>query len=153
MTLVDLLPLEVIVPELHGTDAAAVFAELCVPIARSEGIPQAELVAALLEREALGATAIGDGVAIPHGVHPQLTRVVAAFGRSRAGVSLGAPDGKPAQLFVALMRPPEAAGAHLRALARVSQVLGHAPTRHALVAATSAQDIHRILVERSSAMR
>jgi PTS system nitrogen regulatory IIA component len=147
MTLQSLLQPDAILAELGGRDAATIFAELCVPLARSEGIPQQELVAALLEREALATTAVGDGVAIPHGVHPRLQRVVASFGRAPAGVPFGAPDGQPVRLFVALLRPVEAAGAHLKALARVSQVLGRASVRDALLQAATAEKMYRILVE------
>jgi mannitol/fructose-specific phosphotransferase system IIA component (Ntr-type) len=145
MTLADLLHPGAIVPELHGTDVAEVFAELCAPLARAEGIAAHELVAALLEREAVASTALGDGLAIPHGVHPGLTRVVASLGRSRTGVALESLDGRPVHLFVALLRPPDAPELHLEALACFSRVLGAASVREALVGAASAEAIAAIL--------
>jgi len=148
MTVFQLFHADAIVADLTGNDAQTVFAELCAPLARSEAIPVAELVAALAEREALASTALGNGVAIPHGVHPALTRIVASFGRSRAGVPFASPDGEPVHLFVALVRPPEATSAHLKALARVSHLLASAPVRAALLAAHTAEDIQRILAER-----
>lgn len=151
MNLVDLFPLDAIVVELAGIDVPSVFAELCAPMARATGIAAPELIAALLEREALASTAIGHGIAIPHGVHPQLGGIVGALGRSRRGVSMGAPDDAPAHLFVALLRAPDGSNAHLKALARVSQLLGHSPTREALVAATSAAQMHEILRDRNGA--
>ncbi len=134
-----------IVADLQGGDAPSVFAELCAPLAASEGIPVGELVAALGEREALASTALGEGIAMPHGVHPGLARIVASFGRSRAGVPFGAPDGKPVHVFVALLRPPEAAAAHLKALAQWSRVLASASHREALLLAPTADEIARIL--------
>ena len=145
MTLEELLHPAAIVPELHGTDVAEVFAELCAPLARSEGIAAGELVTALLEREAVASTALGDGLAIPHGVHPGLTRIVASLGRSRGGVALDALDGRPVHLFVALLRPPDAPELHLEALARFSRALGVASVRDALVGAASAEAIAAIL--------
>ncbi|MBK6920238.1 MAG: PTS sugar transporter subunit IIA [Deltaproteobacteria bacterium] len=145
MNLVELLPQDAAIVELVGDDIPTVFAELCAPMARTTGIAAHELVAALREREALASTAIGHGLAIPHGVHPQLARIVGALGRSRAGVSMGAPDGARVHLFVALIRPPDWSHAHLKALARVSGMLAHAPTREALMGAKDAADIHAIL--------
>lgn len=145
MSLVDLFPFDAIVADLVGSDVSAVFAELCAPMSRATGIAADELVAALQEREALASTAIGHGIAIPHGVHPQLDRIVGAFGRSRLGVPMGAPDGAPVHLFVALIRSPDGSNAHLKALARVSGLLAHAPTREALVGATTAAEIQAIL--------
>ena len=145
MNLVDLFPHDAIIVELTGDDVPAVFAQLCAPMAHTTGIAADELQAALLEREALASTAVGHGIAIPHGVHPQLGRIVGALGRSRAGVSMGAPDGAPVHLFVALMRSPDGSHAHLKALARVSGLLAHAPTREALVGAKDAAEIQVIL--------
>lgn len=121
--------------ELVGRTASDVFAELCIPLAERTAIPRAELVAALHEREALAPTAFGSGIAVPHGVHPALTRMLACFGRSRAGVDVDAPDGRPVHLFVALVRPPEAVDAHLAALASWSRVLADASLRAELIAA------------------
>jgi PTS system nitrogen regulatory IIA component len=136
---------DAIVPDLVGRDAAAIFAELCAPLAAATGVPSAELVAALAEREALASTAVGNGVAIPHGTHPGLARIVACLGRSRGGVPFGAPDGAPVMLFVALLRPVEVAGAHLKALARVSQLLGNEDVRAELLAAPTAEQMQAIL--------
>jgi len=145
MNLLDILSRDAILAELHGTETHTLFAELCAPLGRSEGIDATELAGALAEREAQGSTAMGSGVAVPHGVHPRLVRVVACFGRARAGIELAAPDGLPVQLFVALLRPPEAAGAHLEALACVSRLLGDPAVRSALLAADSVAQIHDIL--------
>jgi mannitol/fructose-specific phosphotransferase system IIA component (Ntr-type) len=136
---------DAIVAELAGADAVEVFTELCTPLSRSEGVAVEALVGALIEREELASTAVGHGVAIPHGVHEGLTRVAACFGRSRMGLDLGAPDGQPVHLFVALVRPPEAASSHLKALARWGQLLSNESTRAALLAATTADEMRSIL--------
>jgi mannitol/fructose-specific phosphotransferase system IIA component (Ntr-type) len=136
---------EAILADLVGTDAVEVFHELCAPLARTERVPLEALVSALVEREQLASTAVGHGVAIPHGVHPDLGRVAAAFGRSRAGLDFAAPDGQPVHLFVVLVRPPDAASSHLKALARWGQILSNESTRQALLAAQTADDMRRIL--------
>lgn len=150
MSLVELLGADSILDTLHGTDVEAIFAELCVPVARSENIAHAELVAALVEREALASTAIGDGIAIPHGVHPRLRRIVAVLGRARPGLRLETPDALPVQLFFALLRPPDAATAHLKALARVSQLLSTPGVRQGLLDAEDAAAMRHIVISASS---
>jgi PTS system nitrogen regulatory IIA component len=143
MSIIAPVPLDAIVPDLVGRDTAAIFAELCAPLEAITGVPSVELQAALAEREALAPTALGHGIAIPHGVHPGLRRVVAVLGRSRAGLDFAAPDGEPVRLFVALLRPPDAANAHLKALARVSRVLVDAHRRTALLDAVDADAMAR----------
>lgn len=146
------LPLspDAIIADLTGSDATTIFAELCAPLVAAAGIAGSELAHALAEREALAPTALGGGVAMPHGVHPQLSRIVASFGRSIRGVDFGAPDGKPVHLFVALIRPSEDSGLHLKALARWSGVLSSAAAREALLAAPDSAAILSIVRERSS---
>jgi PTS system nitrogen regulatory IIA component len=124
--------IDAIIPELRGRETAAVFAELCEPLARSTGVPLAELVASLEEREALASTAVGDGVAMPHGVHAGSHRVAASFGRSREGL------------------PFDAVNAHLKALARWSRILVSSEVRRALLDAPDADAILRILNDASS---
>ena len=82
-----------------------------------------KLVQILLNRESLGSTGIGQGVAIPHGKSDCVTKLVAAFGISRAGVGFDSLDGEPVHLFFLLVAPEDSAGPHLKALARISRLL------------------------------
>ena len=94
------------------------------PGARSTaGIDADRLVEVLWERERLGSTAIGDGIAIPHGKLPGLKGVIGAFGRHPAGVDFDSLDGSPTHLFFLLVAPEDSVGQHLKALARVSRLL------------------------------
>lgn len=77
----------------------------------------------LAERESVASTGVGDGVAIPHGRLPGVTRFVGALGIQKHGVSFDAVDGKPASILFALIGPDRAAGEHLKCLARISRVL------------------------------
>jgi len=142
----DFLKPEAVVAELSGTTAAEVLAELCRPVAQAQGLDAARLVQVLLDREKLGSTGVGDGVAIPHGKLPGLPALVATFGRSRAGVEYRAADGKPARLFFALFAPENSAGAHLKALSRVSRVFRVPAFREAILAAPDAAEIHRLIL-------
>jgi len=142
----DFLQPQAVVADLTGTTAAEVLAELCRPVAQAQGLDAARLVQVLLDREKLGSTGVGDGVAIPHGKLPGLPALVAVFGRSRQGVEYRAADGKPARLFFALFAPENSAGAHLKALSRVSRVFRLPAFREAIMAAPTAEEIHRLIL-------
>ena len=81
------------------------------------------LASVLMDRESLGSTGIGEGVAIPHGKMPGTDRLIAAFGRSRGGVQFSSLDGKPARFFFLVVAPENnSAGMHLKVLARISRL-------------------------------
>src|SRR6185369_12611528 len=104
-------------------------------------IDAARLVEVLLEREELGSTAIGEGIAIPHGKLAGVGNVVAAFGRSTGGIDFDSLDGNPTRLFVLLVAPEDSAGVHLKALARVSRLLKDKGFRERLFAAGDRDDL------------
>jgi PTS system nitrogen regulatory IIA component len=115
-----------------------VIRELVELLVRSGAIKERDvnrLVQLLLKRESLGSTGIGQGVAIPHGKSDCVTRLVGAFGISRAGVDFDSLDGEPAHLFFLLMAPEDSAGPHLKALARISRLLKDKHFRDTLRAA------------------
>lgn len=82
-----------------------------------------KLIEALMTRESLGSTAIGQGVAIPHAKSDCVTKLVAAFGLSKKGIDFDSLDGEPAYIFFLLLAPQDSAGPHLKALARISRLL------------------------------
>ena len=139
MKITDILSEELVVPTLAGTSKEAVLRELACHIARLRPAIDADrLEAVLWERERLGSTAIGDGIAIPHGKLPGLTAVIGAFGRHASGVDFQSLDGKPSRLFFVLVAPEESVGQHLKALARVSRLLKDAAFRERLLTAPDA---------------
>jgi len=143
--------MELIVPdavvELDGQTPEAVLAELAAPVARAYRLDGSRLAAALAEREKLGSTGVGEGVAIPHARVPGLPQLAACLGRSRQGIGFQAIDGKPARLFVALFAPESSAGTHLQALARVSRIFKNPAFREAALAAPDAAALRRLLAE------
>jgi PTS system nitrogen regulatory IIA component len=148
MKILDILPSNSVVPDLAGKTKLDVLNELSEVVARAHStIPQAKLVEVLLEREKLGSTAIGEGIAIPHGKLPYLEGVVAAFGRSREGVDFNSLDGGPTRLFFLLVAPEDSSGAHLKALARVSRLLRNKEFRDRLLAAEGAEALYQAIRE------
>ena len=100
-----------------------------------------------MEREKLGSTGIGQGVAIPHGKSDSVESLVAALGVSKRGVDFESLDGEPVNLIFLLVAPPDSAGQHLKALARISRLLKDKFFRQALREAKSLEEIQRIIKE------
>lgn len=95
----------------------------------------------LLERETVGSTGVGNGVAIPHGKIDGLDEILLCFGRSRTGINFDAIDNRPAHLFVLMLSPANKAGEYLQTLAAVSRILKQQDKRQQLLDSTSRDDI------------
>ena len=139
MKIEEILSEDLVVPELKGRSKAEVLSELAREVCTHHPeLDRAKLIGALEDRERLNSTALGDGVAIPHGKLPGIRRVFAAFGRSTRGVDFHSLDGKTTHLFFLLVAPEDSAGAHLKALARISRLLKDAAFRQRLLEAPDA---------------
>jgi len=148
MKITDILQETSVVGTLAGRSKADVIAELAGVLARDHGeIDRQRLIQALEDRERLNSTALGEGVAIPHGKLPGVKGVIAAFGRSPVGVDFSSLDGKPTHLFFLLVAPEDSAGTHLKALARISRLLKDAGFRAHLMQAADARELYRIIRE------
>jgi len=146
MKIEDILAEDLVVADLGARSKTDVLVELADTVARHHPeLDEPRLVGALEERERLNSTALGDGVAIPHGKLPGIRRVIAAFARSRAGVDFQSLDGKPTHLFFLLVAPEDSAGAHLKALARISRLLKDPAFRSRLLDAPDAQALWTII--------
>lgn len=104
----------------------------------------------LKQRESLGSTGIGDGVAIPHGKTSNLHDIVMAFGRSEDGIAYDSLDGKPVHLFFMVLAPENSAGQHLKILAKISKMLKDEFFRKKLLEANSKNDLYRIIIEQEN---
>lgn len=149
MKILDLLTDEALIaPSLTGTSKTATLRELAEHLARQHPEINADrLVEVLWERERLGSTAIGDGIAIPHGKLPGLNGVIGAFGRHIAGVDFDSLDGSPTHLFFLLVAPEDSVGQHLKALARVSRLLKDRAFREKLIGAADRAELFRLIRE------
>jgi len=152
MKIMEILKNEFILEELKAKSKREVLVELASVFAKGKikCDPEA-MLHVLLEREKLGSTGIGEGIAIPHGKLAGLEEMLIAFGRSREGVDFEAMDGKPAHLFFLLMAPEKSAGQHLKALAKISRMLKDAAFRKNLLAAKVHDDLFQALVEKDDA--
>jgi len=109
------------------------------------------VVEVLQQREKLGSTGIGDGVAIPHGKVAELQDLVVVFGRSKKGIDFAAIDGKPVHLFFLLLAPENSTGQHLKALAKISKMLKTPNFRKKLIEARTSNDLYKAIVEQDEA--
>jgi PTS system nitrogen regulatory IIA component len=146
MKLTDILGPEQVIAELKARGKRAAMEELCSVLTTVEPkLDLKKLMEVLIERERLGSTGIGDGIAIPHGKLPDLDRLLLSFGRSREGIDFDSLDGKPAHLFFLVVAPENSAGTHLKALARISRLLKSHLVRRELMEAKDAQAIYEII--------
>jgi len=142
MNISELLNEQLILPDLKGTTKQHVMEEVVEHLSKVHtGINAGELLKALLEREKLGSTGIGNGIAIPHGKLAGLSDIILVFARSTSGVPFDAIDNKPIHLIFLLVAPANSTGGHLKALARLSRLLKNDEFRRALLAAPTASVI------------
>ena len=148
MKITEILGPELVKQELSGQSKPELLRELASALAaKFHGLEVDALSAVLMERERLGSTAIGDGIAIPHGKIRGVERIVGVFGRHSKGVDFDSLDGNPTHLFFLLVAPEDSASLHLKALARVSRLFRDETFRAHLMAARDAAEIYRLIVE------
>lgn len=155
MKIQDFLCKDAVTAELKSTSKKEVIAELVdllVSAGAVEKKVRTKLVNVLMAREALGSTAIGQGIAIPHGKCENITKLHAALGVSKAGVDFDSLDGEPAHIFFLLAAPVDSAGPHLKALARISRFLKDKYYRDNLRNANDAKDILALLSQEDDAV-
>jgi mannitol/fructose-specific phosphotransferase system IIA component (Ntr-type) len=141
-----LTPARIRIP-LHATDKDGVLRELVGLVGGGNGASSDEVLGAILEREKQFPTGIGYGVAVPHGKTPALSSLVVVAGTTPAPVPYETIDGEPVRLFFLLAGPESAAGAHVKALSRISRLVRREPVRGRLLGARTAEEFYRALCE------
>ncbi len=146
MKIVEMLKPEYIIEALQSDKKKDVLLELSAPFLKNypELDPDVAL-SVLMEREKLGSTGIGEGIAIPHGKLAGLDSLIICFGRSAAGIDFNAMDGNPVHLFFLLIAPENSAGQHLKTLAKISRMLKDSGFRANLMEAKSRDAIFGVI--------
>jgi len=148
MKLIDFLDPSAICLELKSPAKKEAISELCALLKSGDKILDADAVAqTLMDREKLGSTGIGQGVAIPHGRNESASKLVAALGVSRRGVDFASLDGLPVHVIFMLVSPKDGGAEHLKALAKISGLLKDKFFRQGLKDAKSVDDVLTILKE------
>jgi len=145
MDISDLLKPEAILPAVHAQSKKQVLQEICAAAARQTGLGERHIFDTILQRERLGSTGVGQGVAIPHGKLATLNALVGVFARLDKPVDFDSLDDQPVDLVFALLAPEGAGADHLKALARVARVLRDSEVAQQLRMAADTNQLYAVL--------
>ncbi len=151
MDLNDLVSPKAVIPALKAQSKKQVLQEMCGLAARLTGLPEHEIFDTILQRERLGSTGVGNGVAIPHGKLPAVDRIFGLFARIAKPVDFDSLDDEPVDLVFLLLAPEGAGADHLKALARIARLLRDSETARKLRATDEAEMLFEILVNPENA--
>jgi len=149
MEITDLLAPEAVIPSLRSQGKKQLLQELSERIAPICDIPERRIFETLIERERLGSTGMGQGIAIPHGRLSGLKKIVGMFARLETAIAYDAVDNQPVDLVFLLLAPEGAGADHLKALARVSRLLRNQQTCEKLRAAKDPEVLYALLTEKA----
>lgn len=150
MEISTLLAPDAVFPALKANNKKQLLQELAERAGKVTGLPDRRIFDTLIERERLGTTGMGQGIAIPHGRIAGLAKIVGLFARLETPIEYEAMDGQPVDLVFLLLAPEGAGADHLKALARVSRLLRNQQTCEKLRAATKPEVLFALLTEKTA---
>jgi fructose-specific phosphotransferase system IIA component len=142
MKISDFMSEDLVLLDLFSEKKKSAIKELLAPVIK-KGVASSEdaLTKAILKRESLGSTAIGNGIAIPHAKSNSVAEKAIVFGRSKKGVDFDSIDGKAVNIFFMIISPDQDAGAHLKMLARISRLLQDSDFKESLMSLSTPREI------------
>ncbi len=146
----DFIHMDAINAEMEATEKEAVIRELVEGLAASGGLKKSDrndIIEAILDREEMGTTGIGRGIAVPHTKHNSVSKPIGTVGISSKGVDFKSLDGEPVQLFFMLISPPDQRSEHLKALENITKKLHDETFCRFLKQSRTAADVQQILAE------
>ncbi len=151
MKISDILKKDFIIADLKAEDKKGTLSEVSLFLEQKGAIQeQGKLLQALLNREQLGSTGIGDNVAIPHAKSEGIEQIITVFGRSRQGIEFESLDRKPVHFVFLLLAPSGSTGLHLKALAKIARLFKSASLRESILTASDADKIYSLILEEDS---
>ncbi len=150
MPLNDLVAPQAVIPALKVNNKKQALQEIATRAAELTGRPEREILDVLMQRERLGSTAIGNGIAIPHGKLPKLERLFGLFARLDRPIDFEALDGQPVDLIFLLLAPENAGADHLKALARIARLLRDADMTRLLRDSSDREALYAVLARSAS---
>ncbi|MBC8441311.1 MAG: PTS sugar transporter subunit IIA [Deltaproteobacteria bacterium] len=147
MRISQLLNKSSIIADLNARDKKGIIDELALAVSKTTKAPAKEIAIVLMEREQLGSTGIGGGIAIPHGKLDSVKSIIVGFGLSREGIEYESLDNKPVHIFFLLLTPENSTGGHLKVLAQISKLLKMDQFKKDLIAARSVDDIYDTIMD------
>jgi PTS system nitrogen regulatory IIA component len=148
LKLADILRESCVVADIKGVTKREILFEMVETLKKAKLIDDIEpVVEIIMEREKLGSTGIGDGVAIPHGKMKKLNTILCVAGRSKEGVDFDAVDRRPVHIFFLVLAPEDSASMHLKVLSRISKVLRDQSFKKNILKLADAHDIYTNIIE------
>jgi PTS system nitrogen regulatory IIA component len=151
MPLSDIISPDAVIPALKVSNKKQAIQELAAKAAALTGQSEQAIAEILFQREKLGSTGVGGGIAIPHGKLPKLTSLFGMFARLERAIDFESLDGQPVDLLFLLLAPETAGADHLKALARVARLLRDGDVAHKLRESRDAAALYAVLAKPSSA--
>ncbi|MEN8210685.1 MAG: PTS sugar transporter subunit IIA [Thermodesulfobacteriota bacterium] len=137
-----------IIADLKAKDKKGVIDELALSISNTTKTSAKTIAEILMEREHLGSTGIGGGIAIPHGKLNLMESIIIGFGLSKKGVEYDSLDNKAVHIFFVLLTSENSTGGHLKVLAQISKLLKTDEFKKGLLSAQSVNDIYEIIMDK-----
>lgn len=148
MKLADILRESCVIANIKGGTKREILFEMVETLKKEKLIDDVDAVVdIIMERESLGSTGIGDGVAIPHGKMKKLKTILCVAGRSKEGVNFDAVDRRPVHIFFLVLAPEDSASLHLKVLSRISKVLRDQSFRKKILKLSDAHEIYTNIIE------
>jgi nitrogen PTS system EIIA component len=147
MEITDFVSPDAIIPSMKAKDKKHALHDLAEAASRQSGIPAREVFDSFVQRERLGSTGVGRGIAIPHLRVAGLKKIVCIFARLDTPIAFDSHDGEDVDLIFALLTPEQAGGDHLKALARISRLMREPTTTQKLRASKDRASLHTVLTE------
>ena len=147
MAVADILSPADVFCDMKASGKRKLLSDLSVIVASRAGLEAGPVFEALWAREMLASTAVGRGVALPHGRIPGLSRITGLFAKLQQPIAFGAPDDLPVDLVFLLLTPADAGADHLKALARISRLMRHGGRCEQLRSARTADALYALLTE------
>ncbi|KAA0968541.1 PTS IIA-like nitrogen regulatory protein PtsN [Aureimonas fodinaquatilis] len=142
---IDIISPQAVISSLRGQSKKQILQELAERAAQLANLPEREVFDAIIRREKLGSTGVGNGVAIPHGKLKELNRILGVFGRASRPVDFEALDDEPVDLVFLLLAPEDSGADHLKSLSRVARLLRNPDAVKALRSAPDAAALYDII--------
>jgi nitrogen PTS system EIIA component len=151
MKISDILKKDYIIGDLAADSKEGALSEVSLFLEHKGAIQDhGKLLQALLDRELLGSTGIGDNMAIPHAKYEGIDQIITVVARSRKGIDFQSLDRKPVHFIFLLLAPPASTGLHLKALAKIARLFKNPSLRENILKAEDAGTIHSLLLEEDS---
>jgi len=147
MKISQLLSKGSIIANLNASDKKGAIDELAMAISQTTKASAKAIAIVLMEREQLGSTGIGGGIAIPHGKLDSVQSIIVGFGLSKKGIEYDSLDNKPVHIFFLLLTPENSTGGHLKVLAQISKLLKMDQFKKDLIGAQSVDDIYDTIID------